>query len=264
VNAEELFRCWAPEESVWSRWAKPVGFLEGAVAGTFPAAPSGGPDARPVDVSGVPGPDARVAIVVNLPGGAAVATGVALAHGGYRPIPLFNGVPNTAVGPDLPAAVDTGALRRALRAHAGTVAGLGLLPDAPPAFLIDKYRLAGGAQPSPGTFDNRWVVLAQDFPSGVFLASHGIRGVLLLEPAGWLDGDLAHVLRRWQEAGLPLERLDPASPSRVPLDVPRPSRFRALLYRTGVLFGLRRNAAGGFGAKVPVPSQGGGFHGGFG
>ncbi|MBI5485779.1 MAG: hypothetical protein HY905_00450 [Deltaproteobacteria bacterium] len=256
MTPQELFRLWAPDEALWSRWAKPVAFLGTIDDDGVPARPA--PEGAPAEVVAVPGPDAGIAVVVNLPGAASVATGVALAQRGFRPVPLFNGVA------DPNGCIDVQVVRRALQAHAPTIAALPLLPAAPPAFLLDKFRLAGGGPPPPGMFDNRWLVLPQDLPSGAFLAGNGIRRAVLLDGPGWLDDDLGHVLRRWQEAGLRLERLDPASPPPVPLDVPRPSRFRSLWYRAAAALGLRPNSAGGFGASVPRPSQSGGWGGGFG
>ena len=113
----------------------------------------------------------------------------------------------------------------------------------------------------PGRFDNRWAVFPQDFPSASFLMSNGVRAVVLGQRlADEPQRDLAHVLLRWQEAGIQillgaLQR--DASPE--PIRVSRPGQFRALWYRALVLAGLRRNSAGGFGAVVPVPSQSSGF-----
>lgn len=118
--------------------------------------------------------------------------------------------------------------------------------------------MKGSAAPSPGRFDNRWLVFPQDFPSATFLQSHRIDSVQLIQPSGdQPQDDLAHVLRRWQEAGLPVKVLNPggtATPRAI--EVRRPPRYRALFYRLFAALGLRRNSAGGFGAVVPHPSSG--------
>ena len=64
--------------------------------------------------------------------------------------------------------------------------------------------------PSPGKFDNRWVVFPQDFPSATFLRSRGVADVLLIHSGKSVQEDLAHVLLRWQQGGL---RMMQASPS---------------------------------------------------
>jgi len=43
-----------------------------------------------------------------------------------------------------------------------------------------------------------------------------------------------------------------------PVEIQKPSRFRSAMYRMLAMVGLRRNSAGGFGAIVPIPGQGGG------
>jgi hypothetical protein len=138
---------------------------------------------------------------------------------------------------------------------------LSLPADAPPVFLLDSGRtpLVGGGV--PGTYDNRWVVLPQDFPSAAKLREHGIAAILLwqterVQPAS----DLAHVLRRWQESGLNIY-LESGTVESVPepLTVDRPSHYRSIFHRLLVLAGLRRNSAGGFGSKVPEPSSSGSY-----
>lgn len=248
----ELYEAWAPPESVWSRWAKPVLFAEMPLTQTSEALG----DAL-VETTGLscPAPDERTALVVELPGVQSVVAGADLARRGYRPVPLFN----ASSGPA--AILDVERIKAALRRYAPTLGALSIPADAPPAFLLDSERLAGSRIVAPGRFDNRWVVLPQDFPSGNFLLSQDIRSAALLRINGErVSDDLAHVLRRWQEAGMPLRRLSttPGAKCR-PLEVPRPSRFRALWYRALAVAGLRRNSAGGFGGIVPLPSSGGGY-----
>ena len=114
---------------------------------------------------------------------------------------------------------------------------------------------------SPGRFDNRWTVFPQDFPSANFLSSHGVRSAVLGQLfVGEPQRDLAHVLMRWQDAGIRILACDvqrDAPPE--PIRITRPGQFRMLWYRALVIAGLRRNSAGGFGAVVPEPSQSSGF-----
>ena len=135
-----------------------------------------------------------------------------------------------------------------------------LADDAPPAFLLDSRRQPPQMDALPGRFDNRWMVFPQDFPSANFLRARHISKVLLIQSDAQRQPqeDLAHVLRRWQEAGLELSVATPdtvATPQ--PLTVNRPSRFRSLWYGALAVMGLRRNSAGGFGSVVPQPSSGG-------
>ncbi|NOT31161.1 MAG: hypothetical protein HOP15_11995, partial [Planctomycetes bacterium] len=170
---------------------------------------------------------------------------------GWRPVPLFNSCP----GPD--ALVDNESIRAGLLDGASVLREAALAQAAPPAFVLDSRRTEGAV--APRRFDNRWVVFPQDFPSAARLLSSGIRRVLLVQ-----DGrseprsDLAHVLLRWQRAGLEILSLDLAGEApAAPITVAKPSRFRALGYRALVALGLRKSSAGGFGGVVPPPSTGG-------
>lgn len=254
MNAQQLYDVWAPPGSVWSPWAKPALF-----AGFGSPAPSGTatpPDLPPAGEGGIgESPSLAVthhqgtAYVVDLPGARSVEMGAYLAREGYRPVPLFN----TAFHPA--AVVSVGAILERLAARAGELEARGLPPEAPPAFLLDSRRLNPGLVQTPGQFDNRWATFPQDFPSASFLLSRGIQRAVLIqderEPSS-LD-DLAHVLLRWQKAGIEVLRQDAAAgASPQPFEVRRPPAFRSLLYRALTAAGLRRNSAGGFGAIIPL------------
>jgi hypothetical protein len=250
MTREELFETWAPPRSPWSAWAKPVVFAEmplTAIPGqALPALP---------DASWAPDPS-ETAVIVNLDGADSVMMGLALGRRGYRPVPLFNG--NDGPSP----LIDMGPLRMALASAAPTLSGLGLADAASPAFLIDGRRQA--PRPSPGKFDNRWLVFPQDVPSANLLLSKGIRRVIVCQLGQSLAEDLCHVLLRWQQAGIAIQVRD-VQTAAGPTDVvvKQPKRFRSILYRLLAVAGLRRNSAGGFGSVVPQASSGGGHRGGF-
>jgi len=252
MNPSELFDIWAPPWALWSRWAKPVLFAESS--GTPPIASQ--TEVLPkLDFLR----DDDLALVLDLPSSESVKTGLALAELGYRPVPLFNGTRGPrSLSLTAMAVVDNDAIAGWLVAGAEILQRRHLPPNAPPAFLLDSRRKAPGIKPSPGRFDNRWVVFPQDFPSASFLLAHDIRRVLLLQSnmQSQPQADLAHVLLRWQQAGLKLLAADGqniAYPK--PLVVNRPSHFGSLWYRALALVGLRRNSAGGFGSVVPQPSS---------
>ncbi|HEX7181107.1 MAG TPA: hypothetical protein VF756_04640 [Thermoanaerobaculia bacterium] len=247
MNGSELFDIWAPADSVWSHWAKPVLFAEWEP--THPDAPPTVLTLPELSLS----LDRHTAVIVDLPGMDSVLTGLALAREGLRPVPLFNGAHHDA------AVVNTRTILHLLKEGAGVLAGLAFSPDAPPAFLIDSKRLSPGSSPQPGKFDNRWMVFPQDFPSANFLKSRQIHRVLLLESGDQPQpaADLAHVLLRWQEAGLEIYAAGPTGDNMRELRVERPSSFRLAWYRALALTGFRRNSAGGFGSIIPQPSSSG-------
>jgi hypothetical protein len=251
ISSEDAFRAWAAEGALWSQWAKPIAFVQGSGLLT----PEPIVDAKlPV----VPGSlDSASAIVVDLPGAEAVYTGLALAERGFRPVPLFNGTS----GPS--AVINVAPITEALWAGMERLTRLGLGLDAPPAFLLDSRRSGGMRDPVAGAYDNRWMALPQDFPSGALLASRGIKGAILIQRDGLtIPSDLAHVLRRWQDHGLQIRVVDLATGQTASnVVVPEPSRFRLAWYTAIALLGFRRSRVGGFGSSIPDETTGGGFTG---
>lgn len=257
-SRQSIFDAWAPEESHWSAWAKPVVFATMTI-------PTPG---QIIEKQRVVIPtwnwiperaSARdaTAWVIELPGETAVMVGVAMALRGFRPVPLFNAAPPSR---SMPSAINQTGMVQSLCAFADQVRSARIDPEAPPVFLLDSERMPT-RKPALGAYDNRWLTFPQDFPSARMLGERGIvRAVVVTEPGGRIADDLRHVLRRWQEDGVQLLRQSTQSPQQTePLEVTRPSRFRSSVYRTMAAMGLRRNAAGGFGGVIPEASGGSGM-----
>src|SRR5262249_54254717 len=213
MTPEEIYQIWAPADSVWSPWAIPVPFAQIVSLGPDAKSAREESEAWGVNLAEAGG----LAIVVDLPGGDAIRLGLALAFRGFRPVPVINGSPGpfpiVASYPDtadtMPQnrlhtiAVDMRELLRGLCSGAVLLKGLTIPGDARPVFLLDAARMAEGREIGPEMFDNRWKTLPQDFPSGRMLLETGIRRVLLVQQViGQPKEDLAHVLLRWQEAGI--------------------------------------------------------------
>jgi hypothetical protein len=131
-----------------------------------------------------------------------------------------------------------------------------LSPLAPPAFLLDSRRRGIGATPRPGDFDNRSISLPTDFPSANFMLASRIRDVIVIqEQEGAPQQDLAHTLRRWQDAGMRIMTSIPGGTPK-PVEVGRPPRFRHLWYGLLERLRLRQNPLGGYGGFLPVASAG--------
>jgi hypothetical protein len=250
MTGEACFLMWAPDHSPWSVWAKPVLFAQEA---EMPASIA----AEPLPILGLPEFWPAGAVVVDLPGEQSVAAGLALASRGFRPVPLFNGTS----GPNPIVTVEP--IRRALARGAEELARTPIDPNARPAFLLDAERMPKGVTAAPGRYDNRWIVLPQDCPSGVFLLSRGITHVTLVQRGDSVAQDLAHVLRRWQDAGVKMSLVDLGGADRTPrpFAVPRPPWFRWMWYAALAVAGLRRSYVGGFGGQVPETSGRSGFYG---
>lgn len=266
LDPEALYERWTPETSPWSPWVKPVIFIE---IGRGRAEP-GSARFTPADVSWAPptveevptdaedyrsAPERRVelarrraALVIDLPALTAATVGLSLVERGYRPIPLFNG------SADAPTGHPIHAVGQLLADETQRLVDAALPPHAPPAFLLDAARNEGSV--SPGSYTGRWIVFPQDFPSARTLKEHGIDRVIHVgKPEGPAE-DLLHVLRGWQDGGLEIWSGQPPELRRI--EVQLPPAYRSLWRRALAVMSFRRNATGGFGAMVPLPSQGGG------
>jgi hypothetical protein len=252
ISSEDCYAIWAPDGNPWSAWAKPVLFA------SVPGLPTERPiELPPFDVPGLPVTWHQTAIILDLRGDESVRVGLALAARGFRPVPLFNGT--TGLNP----VVATEDLVSALGAGAAILKTLSLAAEARPAFLLDANR----RDPSPGSlagrYDNRWIVLPQDFPSAGYLKSQGISSCTLIQrgphdPAE----DLAHVLLRWQQAGITIRSVELQTRRVIePLIITPPSSFRRAWYAAIALLGLRRSNVGGFGANIPQHQSRSGFYG---
>jgi hypothetical protein len=251
MSPRELFEAWAPPSSVWSPWAKPVLFahMEGSRARSLD-----GLEATPeVDCSWAGSVAAGTALILELPGSESVPIAAALALRGFRPVPLFNTTPGPA-----PVVVEVRPTMAALARYAGAVAASNLSSDAPPAFMLDSLRLKTQGR-TEGAYDNRWAVFEQDFPSANFLHARGIHQVLLVAPTGGTEPDLARILSTWRRQGLSLLfRPDHGTPKIEPLTPRTILNWRLAAFAAMLALGLRRNATGGFGSRIPVASSGGG------
>lgn len=256
MTREEVFAVWSPPEAAWSQWVKPVLFahIGQGPSVTVQSAPQ-------ADVTWAPTADGRNAVVVDLAGPTGVWIGLALARRGYRPVPLYNAAPGPqklAQDPSM-AVVAVHAIMLALFDATPLLRDLRLPPDAPPAFLLDADRRTGRGVIAPGRFDNRSISFPTDFPSANFLLSRGISGTVLVQDSETQpQADLAHTLRRWQDAGIAIavKRLSAGTGEAEPVSVRRPSFYRRIWYRMLALAGLRRNPLGGFGGMLPEPSGG--------
>lgn len=251
MDGKELFAIWAPSESIWSPWAKPVVFTMGARNVT---------PLPEVDIRFLNGVTRDTALIVDLNGVQSVAVGVELALRGWRPVPLYN-----AIDADQPV-ISVQPVRDALEAGASDVQRAYLAPNAPPAFLVDSRRLDSGPV-APGKFDNRWVVFPQDFPSATLLKANGITRALIVYDRPYPDFDVIKVAGIWKRGGLTMlkhpltghiDESDLTAGREAP-EIAPVSRFdflRSSFIVTALMSrGLRRNAAGGFGSRVPEPAR---------
>ena len=241
----EAYKIWAPQNVLWTLWAKPVLFACMTTSAILED------ESISVDLPEIRWKDFLLqdtAIIVDLPGLKGVEEGLALAQIGYRPVPLYNGVySNTFM------TVSTGDLARSLYKGAKVLADIYIRDNAPPVFLLDSMRKGTGSK-IPGMYDNRWCVFAQDMPSASFLKKQGIKKIIVRTEgeksifASKISDDLAHILCRYQEEGIKIQHTFGVEPENI--IVSKPSHFKKLFYRYKVIFGLTQNPAGGFGGMT--------------
>lgn len=241
---ETLYLTWAPAESPWSPWVKPVLFasletmpLRGYLTeGDFQA----------------PTPEEGMAVVVDLPGHESVAAGVTLARAGWRPVPLYNSLPETE------AIVEMAPVVAGLWAGAEVLQGLKLPDSAPPAFLLDSRRLKGPLFPPAGSFDNRAVCASSDLPTAEFLRGRGVWRVLLVQTGGARPQlDLLEILRVWKTAGMRIDVRPTASDDRRERCNLGPASLWAQLWALVTWVFLERRPGGVYGRRLEKVSHGG-------
>jgi len=260
----DIYKIWAPPNSVWSRWAKPVIFMHYPTMGpNTPKAKSGGTggdyetfdmDAedsvsfekctRPKTWFGEFRED--TAVIIDLPGDNSVEEAIDFARIGYRPVPLYNGV-----DPDCgsPSEVNKTDLARRLFQMSKELTAIRIRDNAPPVFMLDTNRRGIGIV-TPGRYDNRWNIFAQDMPSIDFLRDHGISNILLRTTGPHLERDLQHILYRYAEKKIvKFTRYNGTSIE--PIHISKPASYKSTFYRLSAILGFKRNAAGGFGALTP-------------
>ena len=237
-----VYKIWAPDNALWTEWAKPVLFASSSQWKDF--------QLEIPEINWLTSAQPGTMVIVDLPGKTGVEESLALARLGFRPVPLYNGVYNEKYS----MLVSVKDVVDALYRGADVLETLNVRPDAPPVFMLDSNRMDGGKE--PGKYDNRWSVFPQDMPSAAFLSERRIDKVIVRSDSDKVRDDLLHILRRYQEQNIKM--LHSVGDQVTDMTVPKPSRFKGMFYRFKVILGLTRNAAGGFGGQIPEPSSGSG------
>ena len=196
MKNKELYKIWAPSTAdVWTRFAKPAlfvhvdefAFLNGRIEVSE----------IPFDITQLN--NGKTAIIVDLPGEMGVEMGLGLATGGFRPIPLYNGIHEEKIG-GLDHVVDNKPIIDALVAGADVLKNLNINLAASPVFLLDYNRDKSGNY-SERWYDNRWSVDFEDLPDARYLISKDITRVVL-----WTHGemrkDLIPIMDSYRDAGI--------------------------------------------------------------
>ena len=258
------YKLWAPDGALWTEWVKPVLFANIPAATWKKIWDSSLEKPHVPELRWISQCEKSSAIIADLPGPDSVFEGMALAKLGYRPAPLYNSTSGSSAYSFGKAIVPVDEIVDALCVLANELPKLKIRDDAPPVFMLDSNRMRQVVK-HPGDYDNRWCVFPQDMPSANYLISKGIRNVIVRSEK--IRDDLAHILCRYQEAGISI--FEHNGFHQKPVTVHKPSNFKSMFYRFGAMLGLVRNSTGGFGGLIPLPSEssggyGGGYRGGFG
>ena len=278
-NRLEIYKTWAPDDSIWSVWVKPILF---ATAMNYQVTTATKLEIfKPWYKKHL---NNHTMVIVDRKGEKSVLEALGVALCGYHPVPLYNGAKQAPVknkiqqkllddnsknatktvgrpkkGRTMVVNVDT--IARTLYKATTFLQEEKIPLNGPPVFMLDANRLDTKKTPmyknarQDGYFDNRWCVFPQDMPSGTFLLEKGIDTIIL--STSDIKEDLLHILFRYQEKGLKI-LLYKKEEILKEYDVPKPTKYKAISYKAKVMAGLALSAAGGFGRVVPEGEGGGG------
>jgi len=220
----EAFKIWAPQESIWITWAKPVLFQ--GITG----------EPKNIDLPTVPWAgslETDMMVIIDMPGKTGVLEGLGLTRYGYRPVPLYNGAPTMY---PMGSIVDTTEIVTALLdGEVILKEAYNLKAESPPAFLLDSNRMCRRSTVQENLYDNRWSIFMQDMPSAQFLKDKGIRKIVL--SADVVEIDIGDILKEYYDAGIKVFLSDDTSAKLEELFPEKPSFFDRI---KGWLFGDER------------------------
>lgn len=197
INKKEIYKIWAPKESIWSPWVRPVPFVfiddvvENKEYESFEI-----PNIIYINENSEEFQNA--AWIIDLPGNQSINEGLALSKYGIRPVPIYNGVDEQ---PGSNSVVNNKTIEHGLIFGAEVLNKINstLKSDSRPAFLTDSNRM-NRYKISPSIFDNSWDVYSQDLPTADFLKNAGIDKVIVRSDI--LRKDLNKILYKFQKEGI--------------------------------------------------------------
>jgi hypothetical protein len=194
-------------------------------------------------------------VIVDLPGPQSAAVGFQLARmAGYQPVCTFDNWPHQL------GVLRTEFVVAALLHYASALhkARERLTAESPPVWICDRERFTG-TQPSPGRFDNRYIIEDRLLPGPRLLRAQGIRKVIYVTPSPCaLSEDLRNYLDELTPKGIAVATASIATPELWMNEITYVRKFNAPSGWSLTTLMLMRSSAGGFGGFVPEPSSGGG------
>jgi hypothetical protein len=190
MQGKEIYKIWAPTESIWTKWIRCVPFI------------NLNDELKPAinwverDILFLKEYDKETAIFVDMPGEESIEFGIGLAKKGFRPIPLFN---ETDEQPGSKAIINSYIIENSLLLATQELKSIKLDANANPAFLLDSTR-SNRQRANTSIFDNSWDLYGQDIPSYNFFLNHGIKKIIII--TNKLQTDLKKIFIKFQKNGI--------------------------------------------------------------
>lgn len=188
MDNKEIYKIWAPNDSKWSPWVRPVPFIKSKYENHV----YGYCNYIIPNIIYVKELQKDTALFIDLPGTESVNEGLALATIGYQPIPIYNGSKEQA---NVASTVDNHSIENALEWGALILRDIKLPKDTSPAFLLDSNRM-NRWKINPSVFDNSWDIYPQDIPSYKYFLENGINKIIVRGIR--FEKDLQKILYKYQ------------------------------------------------------------------
>lgn len=192
MTGKEVYKKWTPTGKRWVDWVRPVPFI----GIDSPYQVHEFIDDSIPKIFYVNNLSKDTAIIIDIEGVDSIKEGIALAHLGYRPIPIFNGT-NPSIG--VSSTTNNAMIEPLLVWGALELEKIVLEEDVPPVFLLDRNRL-NRYKIDPSIFDNSWDIYPQDIPSPDYFLQNGITKIVVR--GNQLSRDLKKVLYPYQKKNI--------------------------------------------------------------
>lgn len=192
MTGKEVYKKWAPTGKRWVDWVRPVPFI--GIDNPYQVYEI--IDDSIPKIFYINNLSKDTAIIIDIEGVDSIKEGIALAHLGYRPIPIFNGT-NPSIG--VSSTTNNAMIEPLLVWGALELEKIVLEEDVPPVFLLDRNRL-NRYKIDPSIFDNSWDIYPQDIPSPDYFLQNGITKIVVR--GNQLSRDLKKVLYPYQKKNI--------------------------------------------------------------
>ena len=201
MTGKEIYKIFAPNGAKWTEWVRPVPFVAIDIYNRKDI--SNWIDRKVIFLEHY---QRNTAIFVDLPNKESIELGIALAHIGYRPIPIFNGV-DEQDGSRF--TTNTYLIEESLINGAEKLKNIQLKSDATPAFLLDSMR-TNRYRANESIFDNSWDLYGQDIPSVQYFKLNDISKIIVV--GNEIQRDLRKIFFKFQDDGFEFYLTDGYSP----------------------------------------------------